>query len=180
MKRCMPETLNKYLVPYCQYTIEVFKLDDEKALREWAEKQMLVPFKLVNSDLFYFAVLKLKDAAFLFLKLHHIISDAASYTILARQIIKLYTEMQQNRAVSEINASSYLAYVKEELIYEKFEQYLTDKQFWQQLFSDLPKEACLSYKKGSNCVKSRQIFKVPDQFGTIAKEFCEKFQVTKI
>ena len=81
-------------------------------LHVWRRETAGKPFELLNSDLFYFALLKLDDAEFgLFFKLHHLIADDWSITVILNQIMRNYHDLQQGIPVETGLISSFENYL---------------------------------------------------------------------
>ena len=70
----------QYVVDYHPYRIELkdFTERGKKKLYEWDSMQTQAPMPLIDSDLFYFALMKLDEhRGWIYVKFHHIISDGA-------------------------------------------------------------------------------------------------------
>lgn len=113
----------------------------EKLFFEWIDKNAKIPFQLLNSPLFYFALFKIgpNDMGY-FVKLHHIISDGWSITILTNEISKNYLNLITENEKQPINTSVYQDFVELESVYLKSSRAIKDQKYWNDYLSDFPPE----------------------------------------
>ncbi|OQX23230.1 MAG: hypothetical protein BWK80_27065 [Desulfobacteraceae bacterium IS3] len=73
----------------------------ESRLREYADKDVSTPFDLSTGPLFRATLLKLADTQYvLLLNIHHIISDAWSLDVLAKDVLNFYEALSEQKDVS--------------------------------------------------------------------------------
>jgi hypothetical protein len=107
----------QYLVPPDQQ-VEVSFLDfsheksSEQAAWLWAEQEIRKRLQIVDSPLFYFAILRLSEQDHrLLLKVHHLVSDGWSLTVLIEQIFKHYYALQAGEFLHEPSPTSFVEYI---------------------------------------------------------------------
>ncbi len=133
----------QYIRPYERVKIDFLDFsiydDPEAELAVWIEKKVQEPFVIENEALFYFAIFKLSenDNGF-FLKIHHLISDGWTFSLISRLIIENYTRLIRNEEVNDLTEYSYLEYIEKESKYLLSDRFEKDKVFWKDKFSKLP------------------------------------------
>jgi amino acid adenylation domain-containing protein/thioester reductase-like protein len=114
-------------------------------LKDWAIDQTSQPFELLNSDLFYFALLRHDDGkSGYYMKLHHIISDGGTLLLLLRDIRNTYFRMLAGKDGDFSGTHSYLDYLAYEQDYLNSSRYTEDKHYWKEQMLPLPEEIHLS------------------------------------
>lgn len=96
-------------VPFLDFSHEK---SSEQAARTWVEQEIRKRLQIVDSPLFYFAILRLsqKDHRLL-LKVHHLVSDGWSMTILTEQIFKHYYALQAGEFLHDPPPTSFVEYI---------------------------------------------------------------------
>ena len=80
--------------------------------RQWVERETRRRLPVVDSPLFYFAILRLGGQDHrLFIKVHHLIADGWSITVLTEQIIKHYYALQSGEPLNEPPPASFVEYI---------------------------------------------------------------------
>lgn len=115
-----------------------FGEDAEKQYKKWENKQARTSFKMINSPLFKFAVIKISDNIYgYFIKLHHIIADGWSIQILTKKIHENYLKLKYATRLSEENNCQYKDYLFDEQQYLESASYNKDKQYWLDLLDNI-------------------------------------------
>lgn len=132
--------------------IKSFNLDDikyvdfsrnenaEQAYITWSKKEFLKPFSIEDTPLYEFVVFKISDSCLGFFgRLHHIISDGWSITILVNSIQDIYKNLINNNDEFIINTvDNYSTYLEEENRYLVSNRFEKDKLFWESKYKELP------------------------------------------
>ncbi len=80
--------------------------------RQWVEREIRKRLPVVDSPLFSFAILRLGSQDHrLLIKVHHLVSDGWSMTVLIEQIIKHYHALQGGEALHEPPPGSFVEYI---------------------------------------------------------------------
>lgn len=146
-----------------------------KELYKWDEQQTTTPFDIEGSDLFYFALLKISDTeGGFYFKLHHLISDAWTASLIINQIIEYYWRLKNKIEISAENKPSYTEYINREENYKNSKKFIKDKDFWNSILSDIPE--ITSLKTSNNALKStrskRKAFVIPPELASQVREYC--------
>lgn len=120
------------------YNFEVININDESQIENLAKKEVNTKFDLFNSRLFEFKLFKLPSGFGGFIiNAHHIISDAATLSMLAVEIIQNYSKLLKNETI-ESKPYSYVDYINSENKYLKSSRFEKDKLYWDEVLDVLP------------------------------------------
>lgn len=167
----------QYISEYRYVKIDIldFSSDGLNALYDWESKQVGTPFLLEDSNLFYFALIKISDhETCLFMKLHHLIIDAWSMVLLANKILEYYNNFKNENEVSH-DFPSYTEFIEREQEYKKSKRFINDIKYWNNKFETLPEPASLKSKDtGFKSAKaSRNTFQISEIFATEIRQYCQ-------
>ncbi|KAA6479133.1 non-ribosomal peptide synthetase [Bacillus cereus] len=131
----------QYFIKHEEQEFEFFdfsNVENTNLLEEWIEQKTKDTFTLFNSDLYYFALIKLNDnECAVFGNVHHIIMDGLSIQIFTEQIAKYYYEMHNENEEGEIK-NSYVQFLTNEQTYLNSSRFQKDQKFWLEEFKTLP------------------------------------------
>jgi len=138
----------QYVSPFERRTVDLLDFsgpEGESRLAEWIDRIDAGPFPLTDSELFYFARLKLPqgDSGY-FLKAHHIVADGWTLYMLFDQIEHRYRLRQRGERIDETAYPSYLDYLADERDYLNSDRAFIDREFFKQTLLPLPEEVSLS------------------------------------
>ena len=134
------------------------------------EKNMSIPFDL-NDKLYCFKIICVEDKIGVYMKLHHIISDAWSTALIASKL----SEYCFNDAVECDESLSYLNFIESEEEYKNSKKYAKDKEYWVSKYESKPKLVTMSPGKSSNFDVSafRKSFDISTDVSTKILNYCE-------
>ncbi|MGW5955816.1 amino acid adenylation domain-containing protein [Bacillus mycoides] len=131
----------QYFIKHEEQEFEFFdfsSVEDSDLLEKWIEQKTKETFTLFNSDLYYFALIKLNDnQCAVFGNVHHIIMDGLSIQIFTSQIAKYYYEMHNETEEGEIR-NSYVQFLANEQTYLNSIRFQKDQKFWLEEFKTIP------------------------------------------
>ncbi|MBB6022757.1 amino acid adenylation domain-containing protein/non-ribosomal peptide synthase protein (TIGR01720 family) [Paenibacillus sp. JGP012] len=135
--------VQQYFAQYVFHQFDYFDFSDQdspkEAFNQWVQKEMSVPFAILNSQLYYFAIYKINENSYGYLaKFNHIIADGWSIQLMSQQIILGYKRIISGETTNEEEIFSYSTYINEELKYVKSKRFAKDKEYWIQRFTPLP------------------------------------------
>ena len=115
-------------------------------MTDFFEKKFKEPFPAeAGKPLYYFCIYKDKDnRSGYFFKLHHIMADGWSVSLIMKTISQFYNELRDGLYTSdedsiENDEFSYKKYIKKEAAYKESRSFEKDKSFWTERFSEIPK-----------------------------------------
>ncbi|MCY8231182.1 non-ribosomal peptide synthetase [Priestia endophytica] len=131
----------QYFVKHEEEEFEFFdfsSVEDSDLLEKWIEQKTQETFTLFNSDLYYFALIKLNDnECAIFGNVHHIIMDGLSIQIFTSQIAKYYYEIHSETDEGVLR-NSYVQFLINEQTYLNSIRFQKDQKFWLEEFKTLP------------------------------------------
>lgn len=173
----------QYFSEYACRKIDFFDFSekDSSELYKWDIRITSIPFKLTESDLFYFAMVKISenDGGF-YVKCHHLISDAWTMSLLGDRIIELYTRMKSGDPIDETDNLSYLNQIRDEEAYFKSDRFLKDAGYWKEKLSSFSGGTALKScdPDGSGTQARRKTMLVPKKLSAKIYQYCAERKVS--
>src|SRR5665647_1662357 len=91
----------QYIEPYELLSFERYEFSYNEELYRWDETQSALPFQMTNSPLFYFALIRVgENDGGLYVRFHHLISDAWTMSLLGNHVIEYYAALQEGIPVN--------------------------------------------------------------------------------
>ncbi|MEN6349572.1 MAG: amino acid adenylation domain-containing protein [Syntrophomonas sp.] len=145
------DDVRQYVSEFKEIDFEAFDFSqdqDDRRLNDWLKVKAAQPFKLIDTELFEFALLKFSDKeSGFFLKTHHIISDGWTYHILFQEISKIYEDLKAGKKIDLIKNPSYLEYIPQEEEYLHSPRFENDRKYWLDKLVPLPEESKINFGK---------------------------------
>ena len=166
----------QYVNKILKFEIEELTLSNREELKKLESKIIEDPFELINCDLFKFTIIKFKDGTGGFnAKVHHIISDAWTMSLLINEITEIYTALVSNYEVESQLYPSYLQYIDSNKEYKNSEKYLKDEKYWKNTFDTMPENSYIAnYKnKTENLEAKRREYVLDKDIIDRIKVFCQ-------
>lgn len=164
----------QYVKEYEEIEIEYFDFslyeEAEMELEKWVQCECTKPFKIKNSDLYYFCIFKISDSDYgYFAKFHHIICDGWSVNLMTNQICDTYMKLFHGEDIDTDLKGTYIDYVKNEQGYLKSEKFIKNGHFWNDKFEDVESNF-INYN--SNSLKGmRKTYELDESLSIRIKEF---------
>ncbi|HEX9061258.1 MAG TPA: condensation domain-containing protein, partial [Clostridia bacterium] len=175
--------IKQYISPYRFYKLDVLDFSSDKNTCDdvlWTENCTKKAFVLKDSDLFYFKVLKLcngKNA--LYLKLHHLITDAWGMSLIVNQIVEYYEMLVEGEKLPSEVRPTYTEYILDEAEYKKSKRFLQSKEFWNKEFETPMITRIGTDTKDYRDIKaSRKTYVVPQSITNDIKYFCRENNIS--
>lgn len=149
----------------------------DKQMYNWNEEQTSIPFNLYDSDLCYFAIIKISNEEFAFYaKTHHIISDAWTMSLLVNEVLAFYSALKRGEEINQDNFPSYIEYINSEIEYKNSERFIKDQQYWIDKFDPLPEATVLKTPTSSEkrTESKRRTIITPIKFTNKLREYCKE------
>ncbi len=142
-------SIRQYFTQMEEIQFEVMLLKNKSEVRKEAEKTAEEIFKIDEKRLFKFKLFKLENnyGGFIILT-HHIISDAATMSIIGREIVEIYTKLIDGEEISP-KEYSYEQFINDEKDYLQSQKFLKDKQYWTEMFNTVPEVATIPSSKNT-------------------------------
>lgn len=167
----------QYVKEYTKYDVEYFDMSNKskEELTELEERLKLIPFEVVNSPLYYIAVLKTgADKGYIFVKLHHLVSDAWTFGNVATSLSE-YIDLYSGKEVKQREIPSYTEYIESEKEYVASEKFGKDKEFWKEYLGGITETIGLKEtSNGSEIDGKRYTVKLDNKLNDSIKEYCKE------
>ena len=151
--------IKQYFTKSVAFNKQICELRSLEELHELERKIVNTPFSLIHSPLFHSQFFSIPHVCGgLIFNMHHLVSDACTTNLVASKIMSIYTSLLNNETPTE-KPLSYLNYIQTENEYMHSQKYLSDKEFWESCFTDVPDIATLSTKTSdiSTSCKSERV-----------------------
>lgn len=125
----------QYIDEYTFSEIEFVTFNSEGDFNRYAEEFAAKPFPLINSQMYRFVRFELNNSSGVLVCASHLISDAWTFSILARDIYNIYCKLAANEFI-DLPERSYADCAKSEQNYLNSERYIKDKVFWEEKCAD--------------------------------------------
>jgi len=169
---------------YSEFDIDIINITDKNQIADIENSVMQKQFDLFGNDnLFEFKIFKFENCTGGFLlNIHHIISDAWTLGLTCRKIMHEYSNLINNTNENEPNIS-YINYIEDEKNYINSDKFLKDKEYWNNLFKNLPSDAKLPSDLSEadsdlSCIGERQLFSIQKSKVKLINEYCTKNKVS--
>ncbi len=139
---------------------------NKDALQEYADKLAQEPMEL-HGELFRAVGIVVGEEYGILVKIHHIISDAWTLTLIASQFYALMNG-------EEINPRSYMEYIATEDNYLASERYQKDRQFWLDTFAKCDEPAYLSEHMTKSTRANRKTFVIDREQTAVIADYVHK------
>ncbi|MDP2891899.1 MAG: amino acid adenylation domain-containing protein, partial [Bacillota bacterium] len=152
-----------------------FSLTGREGLFQWDMSITQAPFKLIDTDLFYFAIIKMdENEGGILIKLHHIISDAWSIVLSGNNVMRNYMRLLCGEEPDREMRPTYAEYLEHEEEYSNSKQYEKDRLYWSEVVKDLPDQLGIKEYNLSqvSTVGKRKAYVISDKLATLIRQFC--------
>ncbi|MGE7202903.1 lichenysin non-ribosomal peptide synthetase LicA [Bacillus haynesii] len=137
----------QYIAEDEPFQIEYFDASESggaDGVLKWGQAEARRPLPLYESPLFKFAVVRIsEEESWFFAKVHHIISDGISMTILGNRITDIYLKLAKGETDLEPVQSSFTEHIQSELEYENSKRFQKDKAYWNAQYEVIPEPVSL-------------------------------------
>lgn len=165
----------QYIKDYECVNVEI--LDVENDILEESNKWMETPFDM-SKELYDFKLYKYRGKDGIFIKLHHVISDAWSMAIVLSKVIEYYDILRKEEEIIE-ELPSYTVFINSEQEYFNQEQYEKDKKYWEEKYEDKPTFISLSNENGIiNAEGIRKSFIINKEEKENIEQFCKENKIS--
>ena len=163
-----------------EYVYQDIKIIDMQSFDDLKKEEYIGEYKkrdidILNDKLFEFSVLKYSnDSGAVLLKMHHIVSDAWSYSKIVEQFIKYYNNIENSEEVEEGVTPGYTEYINSTMEYKISEKYAKDSTFWNEYLEGYNDDISLKSKtKNISNTCKRYNVKLDKKINDDIKEYCK-------
>ena len=165
----------QYIEPYERLSFERYEFSSNEELYRWDETQSALPFQLTNSPLFYFALIRVgENDGGLYVRFHHLISDAWTMSLLGNHVIEYYSALQEGIPFDATPLPSYISHIEDENKYLTSQRFQRDKIYWEEKFENWQEVCTLKNRKKSGITSraKRRTLVLPQKLSSKIHEYC--------
>jgi len=112
--------------------------DAHEAALAWMKQEFVTPFQLYDRFLFQFALCKVSDNCYYWLKkYHHLIVDGWAISLIVQRVAAAYNASATGQA-GEPKHYAYQDFIRNGQAYLESEKFVKDRNYWQEKYRDLP------------------------------------------
>ena len=171
----------QYTADKADEKIAYLEFDSEAELNQYAQQFAQKPIGLVNQKMYEFVLVYIKenDKTGVLVKLSHLIADAWTFSILAKEVDMAYRILSGEKDLTLIQAD-YMDYIQTEEKYIKSDKYQKDRQFWQQKYNIRPEKSPIKISASSqeSVAAKRVVRSLPADIENKLLRFCKENPVT--
>ena len=172
------DNLKQYIEDFKFVQIEIKNLKDEAELKEYETSIVQTPINFEEKT-YDFKIFRFPDdTGGFFLNIHHIVADSWTMGLTCIKIVKEYYNLLNDKIIEETINPSYIDYINSEKEYLNSERYLADKEYWNQVFSNVPNSISIPgsfYTHNTfDCTANRENFTIPKELVDIIQSYCQK------
>ncbi|MGG4442190.1 edeine non-ribosomal peptide synthetase EdeP [Brevibacillus fortis] len=174
------ETVLQFVGEYEPQPLQVFDFRREPnapdRCRQFMQTLFEKPFSIGQEPLSYFGLIQLSDEeSGYFVKLHHLIADGWSISIMTEQIAQFYDTLLAGGSVHVGDEHAYQAFVDREHAYSLSERFEKDKRYWRDKFQSLPVITTLQ-KATDTTEGKRKVYSFNREDSTRIREFANQMK----
>lgn len=167
------DSIKQYILPYEWQNIETVYLNTS-TLQDLEKEVISKPFDFFNHFLHQFIILKFPDGTGGFIaKLHHIISDAWTMSLLINEIMNNYSSLLKGAPIeSQGKFPSYLDFITTEQKHFSSANFIKSQKFWNEQFSEDLSLTYINNKFSNSCEAKRLEFSLENS--KVISDFCKE------
>jgi len=173
------DRIEQYFEDYSYFTIPVVDMrgKSEREIDEYVQSKIVEPIELFDEKLYRWTILQKDHTWVVLIYMHHMISDAWSFALLAEKGAELFQQMIDGTPII-CELPSYSLHIDNEANYFDSTKYARDKQHWSSVYAEKPIITQLKPgKEKSRNPKAHRLTEIIDGdfFDRISK-FCTEYR----
>ena len=165
----------QYVSRECDEGIDFKEFYSCDELRKYCRQQARIPFEMNGSEMFRMTVFELPVCSGIILCASHLISDAWTYSILARDVYDIYKRICEGRS-TDTEVCRFTQCIGKYTEYTKSEKYEIDRTFWSKKYSgnieQTPVRICRKVNVGVDA--ERYTTSISAELSQAADTFCNE------
>ncbi|MBQ9080808.1 MAG: amino acid adenylation domain-containing protein [Clostridia bacterium] len=171
--------IEQYFEEYSYITIPVVDMrgKSDQDIDEYVQSKIAEPIELFDEQLYRWTILQKDRTWGVLIYMHHMISDAWSFALLAEKGAELFQQMIEGAPII-CELSSYSLHIENEAKYFESTKYARDKQFWSSVYAEKPVITQLKpgKEKSRNSVAHRLTEIIDGAFFDRISKFCTEYR----
>ena len=171
----------QYIEQYRWFNVDYFDITNQESIskEELEKKLLLTSFDVIGNPLYYFAVVRLaKDRGYIFVKLHHLVSDAWTFGNVATELGE-YIDMFSGKESILNEKPSYIDFIESEKEYINSQKFNKDREFWQEYLYGIDETVGLKENPNKTLIDAKRYsVKLDNYLNETIKNFCKTNRVS--
>ena len=177
MRLCFTEINGEpvqYVADFKYKNIEVKKFSTKTELETYAQKMAKEPLPLYESTMYRFVLFQMENKTGILVVLSHLIADAWSLSLLAKQIDMAYRSIADGENVL-LEGADYLEYVQTEKEYFQSKRFEADQKHWTEKYEGKPEETLVKLQtiQNTSIEAKRIVKKLPNVLTEKIQKYCK-------
>ena len=175
--------IKQYFTKIEEIQFDLVRLKNKEDVHELGKQTAEEIFNVEDKHLFKFKVFLLENGYGGFLAMtHHIISDATTMSLIAKEIVDIYCKLINGEQIQE-KKYSYKENILDEKEYLKSQRFIKDRNYWREIFATIPGVATIpnvsniSHANLTGKAK-REKFTIEKELLTKIVEFCNQNKIS--
>ena len=162
---------------------DLVRLKNKEDVHEFAKQTAEEIFNVEDERLFKFKIFILENGYGGFLAMtHHMISDAATMSIIAKEIMDIYCKLINGEKIQE-KEYSYRENILDEKEYLKSQRFIKDRDYWKKTFATIPEVATVPSVSSISHADltgkaTREKFRINENLLKRIAEFCNENKIS--
>lgn len=157
------EVPKQYVSDTVNADIPVMTFSSMKEFDSFAEEFASEPLGLTGQFLYRFVVFYVENRSGILVLLSHLISDAWTFGLMAKQLDVAYHNLagdMKNAENTSLLKADYVDYIHSETDYMTSDRYIKDRKYWEEKYIDCPQESLMKVRSASLAsIEARRITK---------------------
>ena len=162
--------------------IDAVRFPDEQAIDAYAQKAAATPVTDYDSPLYKFTIFHIDgQGTGVLALLSHIITDAWSFSLLVKEIDRIYRDMEtaanaDSEAPASMSTHDYRDFIRSEAKYRTSARFHKDKAFWEDKYAAPPQPSLIKQRSrsGRDPQAGRITSRIPEELHRKLTLFCEE------
>ena len=170
----------QYVADKAQEHFDELEFENEEELDRYAEQFAKIPLGLADKKMYEFVLIHIKetDRTGVLVKLSHLIADAWTFGILAKEVDTVYRILSGEKDLTPVQAD-YTVYILTEENYKKSDKYEKDRQFWEKRYSTRPQESPIKMQSAGQDISAKRVVRsLPLEIQKNLERFCRENAAT--
>lgn len=185
MKLTLQDNIVKqYLDDNNNFDLEIVDITCKEDITKIEKELSSKVYSILDSRLFDFKIFRFPNQHGGFVaNIHHLYSDSWTLGILAKDIVRIYCDLINNKTPEFNESFSYIDYINSEQEYIKSDKFLNSKNYWNSIFSTVPEVAtipstCLDNLNTVSCKANRKVFSINKNELDTIKDYCKENKIS--
>lgn len=164
----------QYVSDDCSKGVSFKEFSSWEAMRKYSREQAHIPFGMNGSEMFRMTVFELPDRSGIMLCASHLISDAWTYSILAREVYEIYKQICNGENIDS-EVYRFTECIGKYTEYLTSEKYDIDRTYWSEKYSRNIEETSVRIcrKVSASAAAERYTASLSTELSQAADRFCK-------